>query len=476
VLKRRKARGSLLSFIQYCKDDYVVSDFAVEVCGALEQFVDDMANEKRPLLVIQAPPQHGKTAIVSRYFPAWLFGKNPDVAVGAASYGSVLASDINRDVQRIMLSGEYRNLFPSTTLIKNENNKNEVEAKRNNMAFEIVNKKGYYISVGVGGSLTGRKVDCGIIDDPIKNAQEALSTITKDSIWNWYTTTFLTRLSANSGQIIMATSWATDDLSGRILEARPTAKHLKYKAISDDGRALIPERHSLEKLLEIKCVTSAHFWSAMYQQEPKVLGGNIIKGEYFKYYGIPPRINYRTIYADTAQKTKEHNDYSVFECWGAGDDGKVYLLDLIRGKWEAPELERRAVAFWNKQKSMTSSNVGRVRVMKVEDKVSGTGLIQSIRMNSEIPILGVERTKDKYTRLSDVLGYIESGYVCLPSNAPFLNDFVSECESFTANDKHLHDDQIDPMIDAINDLLVCNVKIEYKSTGKSISSGRMSNY
>jgi len=91
--------------------------------------------------------------------------------------------------------------------------------------------------------------------------------------------------------------------------------------------------------------------------------------------------------------------------------------------------------------------------MKIEDNASGTGLIQRMKLDHRIPVAGIKRTKDKYTRLTDVVGYIESGYVCLPRNAPFLSDFVGECEAFTADDSHPHDDQIDPMIDAINDML-----------------------
>ena len=100
--------------------------------------------------------------------------------------------------------------------------------------------------------------------------------------------------------------------------------------------------------------------------------------------------------------------------------------------------------------------LGQLRQLKVEDKASGTGLIQKLKSQAQIPVVGIERTKDKYTRLLDVLGYIESGYVMLPEDAPFTNDFVAECEAFTADDSHLHVDQVDPMMDAINDLLAHN--------------------
>lgn len=161
------------------------------------------------------------------------------------------------------------------------------------------------------------------------------------------------------------------------------------------------------------------------------------------------------IYADTAQKTGERNDYSVFECWGKGEDGKIYLLDLIRQKWEAPDLKRAALDFWQKHKAV--QNQGALRQMKIEDKASGTGLIQDLKRGgpgqAAMPIAGIERNKDKLTRVMDVVSYIESGHVCLPVSAPWVNDFIAECEAFTADDSHAHDDQIDPMCDAITDLM-----------------------
>lgn len=450
LLARRKARASLIGFIQYIDPEYIISDFSITVCAALEQFLSDQQAGLRPVLVLQAPPQHGKSQIVSRYLPAWLFGKNADLNIGGLSYGKDLASDMNRDVQRIMMSEEYRRVFPESSLNQKRVSTAETEAKRNSDTFEIVGKKGRYISQGVGGPLTGKRLDIGIIDDPIKNAQEALSATVKNGVWNWYITTFMTRLSKNSGQIIMATSWATDDLSGRVIASNPRARLMKFPAISADGRALVPELHPIEKLLETKASMSDYFWSAMYQQEPKVLGGDIIKGHWFGRYSIAPKLKQRKVYADTAQKTKERHDYSVFECWGHGDDGRIYLLDMIRGKWEAPELKRRAIEFWNKHAADKSSPL---RQMVIEDKASGTGLIQEIKNGARIPVRAQQRSIDKLTRVMDAVPYIESGYVMIPEDAPFTSDFVSECEGFTADDSHLHDDQIDPMCDAVQDLL-----------------------
>lgn len=445
LLNRRRARRSLLEFILYIDPEYVVSDFARDVCAALEQFLADQQAGLRPILVLQAPPQHGKSQIVSRYLPAWLFGQNPDLSIGGLSYAKDLASDMNRDVQRIMFSPEYLRLFPDAALNAKRVVTVEVEAKRNSDVFEIVGRKGRYVGSGVGGPLTGKRLDIGIIDDPIKNAQEALSQVVKDGVWNWYITTFTTRLSKNSGQIIMATSWAQDDLSGRVIKSSTRAKVLKFPAISHDGKALVPQLHPIEKLLETKALMSDYFWSAMYQQSPIAMGGNMFKTDEFRFYEHLPKLKWRAMWGDTALKTKEQNDYSVFQCWGESWDGQAVLIDQIRGKWEAPELLTQARSFWLKHKA----GEGVLRAFNVEDKASGTGLIQTLSKEG-IPIIGIQRSVDKITRAMDAIPLIQSGNVLLPKDAPWLSDYLSEFAAFP-NGKH--DDQVDPTMDALSGIL-----------------------
>lgn len=454
LLKRRNARRHLRDFIRYINPEYIISKFSIDVCAALEQFIDDCMNELRPVLVLQAPPQHGKSDIVSRYLPAFVFGLYPDLRIAGLSYAKDLASDMNRDVQRIMMSPEYKRLFPESALNSKRVVTVEVEAKRNSETFEIMGHKGSYVGQGVGGPLTGKTVYLGIIDDPIKNSSEALSPTIKESIWKWYVSTFLTRLSKKGGHIVMATRWATDDLSGRILEKNPRAKLLSFKAINDEGKALVPDLHPVEKLLETKEMLGDYFWSAMYQQSPIAMGGNMFKAEWWREYEMLPKLKWRGIYADTAQKTKEANDYSVFQCWGESYEGQAYLIDQIRGKWEAPELLTQARAFWNKHKA---NNNGTLRSFNVEDKSSGTGLIQTMKREG-IPILGIQRSIDKITRAMDASPLMQSGNVYIPKDASWLSDYLSE---FAAFPNGSNDDQVDPTMDAIQDILTVR-KIYYK--------------
>lgn len=331
--------------------------------------------------------------------------------------------------------------------------------------------------------------NCIIIDDPIK-ADEAFSQTKLDAANRKLVTTVNSRRANPAVPIVLVMQ--------RIAESDPTGfiekgnldgewKSLKIPALIDDAyvnslpekyRAMVEKvdhedaagrfsywqyKEPLEKLLSMErgdgtdatgSRVSRHVFSGQYQQNPKALGGNIIKGHHFIRYTVLPKIRYRQIYADTAQKTREANDYSVFEEWGLGEDNKLYLLDLIRGKWEAPELKRRAVAFWAKAKARDSVAFGQLRDMQVEDKSSGTGLIQELKLAPHnIPIKPIERDKDKLTRVMDILSYIEVGLVHVPESAPFTNDFISECESFTADDSHDFDDQVDPMVDAVKGML-----------------------
>lgn len=445
LLARRRARSNLHDFITYINPDYIVSNFSRTVCAELDKFIVAMVSGERPILVLGAPPQHGKSDIVSRYLPAFFFGLYPDKRMAGLSYGKDLASDMNRDVQRIMMSEEYCNLFPDSALNSRRVVTIDVEAKRNSETFEIVGHKGSYIAQGVGGPLTGKKVDCGIIDDPIKNAKEALSATVKIGVWNWYISTFLTRLSKDSGQIIMATRWAVDDLSGRILSHYDRAVSLSFKAIDDEGKPLIPELHPLAKLQETKKILGEYFWSAMYQQSPIAQGGNIFKLEWFKWYRELPKMRTKRIYADTALKTSEKNDYSVMQCWGTGYDGHLYLIDQIRDRWEAPELLVQARNFYKKHDGRDGV---RVSAFKVEDKASGTGLIQTLKREG-VPIVAIQRNIDKATRYYDAAPTVEAGLIHLPEDAPYILDFTTE---IVAVPTAPHDDQADPMADAISDI------------------------
>lgn len=460
----REARESFWAYRQFMNPKLIKGWWQREIANELQLFYEQLVAKQRPKLVIEAPPQHGKSVQIVEFI-TWLAGKNPHLRTIYTSFSERLGVRANLQCQRIFESERFKKVFPDTQINSvGMNTSDSRQATRNREMIEFIGQTGYFRNTTVRGAITGESLDLGVVDDPIKGREEAGSEAVRDKTWDWFTDDFFTRFSDEAGLLIILTRWHIDDPVGRLkLQLGEEVRTISYPAIATrneqyrkEGEPLFPELKSLEFLLERKATMASVNWEALYQQNPQIVGGEIIKGEHFGRYKQPPMIKQRIIYADTAQKTAERNDYSVFECWGKGDDGKIYLLDLIRGKWEAPELERRAIAFWAKHSGQDAVVLGQLRQLKVEDKASGTGLIQGLRAKAQIPVVGIERTKDKYTRLMDVLGYIESGYVMLPEDAPFTNDFIAECEAFTADDSHMHDDQVDPMIDAINDLLATN--------------------
>ncbi|MBR6250732.1 MAG: terminase family protein, partial [Bacteroidales bacterium] len=237
-------------------------------------------------------PTHN-SQIVSRSFPAWYLGKNPKAKIVGCSYSAELAQQFSRAIQRTIDSEEYSAAFPKTYL--NSPNVSTDARKgylRNIDIFETVGYGGFYKAVGVGGSLTGTPVDLGIIDDPVKDAMEANSQTYRDRVWAWYTDVFLTRLHNESKQIFIMTRWHEDDLAGRLLKQEPDKwTVVKFPALKEDdtnpedprqiGEALWEARHSRERLLEVEA-RSPRTFASLYQQRPVIIGGNIVKREWFQ--------------------------------------------------------------------------------------------------------------------------------------------------------------------------------------------------
>ncbi len=438
-VRREIARRSLHEFIQYINPEYITSHFSETVCASLDNFLIEMMAGKRPILILGAPPQHGKSDIVSRYLPAYFFGKYPDKRVGALSYSSDLAGDMNADVQRIMSSDEYRILFPESWLGNKPTD--GVAVKRNTEAFSIANHKGTYVCAGVGGPLTGKKVDLGIIDDPIKNAKEALSPTVKKSIWNWYASTFKTRLSRNSGEIIMATRWATDDLSGQVIEKAPKTRVMAFPAINEKGEALVPELHPLDKLLETKAILGDYFWSAMYQQKPKPGDGQIFHEEFARYYlpkDLPDTFDEVIHSWDMTFKDSDGTDYVVGQVWGK-KGANAYLLYQIRKRMSFTETLKAV--------KLLAEKYPQARRKLVEDKANGPAVIDSLK-STVSGLVPVEPDGSKIARAHACTAEWEAGNVWLPHKdiAPWITETVEEITTFPFAG---HDDTVDAMTQAL---------------------------
>lgn len=450
LLRRRKARLSLLAYVEYTTSGYHVSYFAEQVCSALDKFIVDMLAGIRPILILQAPPQHGKSELASRKLPPYLFGRFPDWRIAAASYSSTLADSMSLDVRRNLAAPEHLRLFPAPEV------KRKYSVDRNG-EFSSPNGRGSYIGDGVGGGFTGKSADVFIIDDPIKNAQEALSPTIKESHWNWYQSTCKTRLSANSGQIIMATSWAEDDLPGRVMalhEGDPRLTVLKFPAINEPDEAgynprlpagpLVPELHPLSQLLELKAESSDYWWSAMYQQTPKALGGNVFKESGIRYYlpkDLPKKFDKVVASLDATFKDTDGTDYVVCQVWGKLG-ANSYLLDQTRGRLSFTATVEMVIK--------TKQNHPRIRQFYIEDKANGPAIIDALKgvISGLIPI---EPDGSKLARAHAVTHVWEAGNVWLPHPdvAPWVKLLVGELTAFPAA---ANDDQVDAMTQALRQL------------------------
>lgn len=448
--------------------------------------VDKIISGEYENVVINLPPGGTKTETFVIGFIARGLALNPRARFLHLSGSNELASLNSSTARDVIQSDEFQAFWPMKIA-------DDASAKKRWNVMVDGKLAGGVYATALGGQVTGFRAGhmvegfqgAILIDDPIK-PEDAFSRTKVDAANRKLLTTVKSRKANPKTPIVVVMQRVGEnDPSGFILKGNLEGKwtHIKIPAILDpayletllpkyrasiapgqtvDGRfSYWPYKEPLQQLMEMECGTGAdqngqrisrHVFAGQYQQAPKALGGNIIHGKDFRRYQILPKIKYRKIYADTAQKTKEQNDYSVFEEWGLGIDGWLYLLNLIRGRWEAPELQRRAIAFWAAAKHRDVDLFGHCRKMKVEDKSSGTGLIQTIKYPPfNIPIEPIEREKDKLTRCMDSLPYIEAGFICIPEDAHYTNDFILEGEAFTADGSHDYDDQLDPMWDAIED-------------------------
>jgi len=439
-------RGDLFTFAQTLFSARHATPFKENphqriICNALERvMLGDCQN-----LIINVPPRSGKTELAVVNFIAWAMGIYPDGEFIHASYSKRLASQNTFNVRSLMQSEEYRAIFPWVKLRDDSRAKDE---------FRTIAEGVVYAS-GAEGTITGygagkmRDSFGGaiVIDDPHK-AGEANSPIMRENVLNWYQTTIESRKNTPDTPVIVIMQRLHElDLVGWLLDGGDGNEweHIVIPAIKDDV-SFWPEQFPLDDLRR-KEKANAYIFAGQYMQRPAPIGGGIFRDEWWEFYTEPPAITTRAIYADTAQKTKEQNDYSVFQCWGKSQHGQTVLLDQVRGKWEAPELRLQAGAFWLKHNAI--KGMGHLRAFKVEDKVSGTGLIQELKREG-IPMIAIQRNIDKVLRAHDAAPFIESGNVLLPREASWLSDFLAEHSAFPNG---ANDDQVDPMMDAVTDTL-----------------------
>ena len=427
-----------------------------KICAALERVV--IGKSKR--LIINVPPRSGKTELAVINFIAWCMGNFPESEFIHASYSKRLAAANAYAVRAIMQHERYLEIFSHTKLAGDSKAKDEFRTAQGGIVY-ATGAEGTITGYGAGG-MTERFKGAIVIDDPHK-AGEANSQTMRQNVLDWFSTTMESRKNSQNTPIIVIMQRLHEmDLAGWLLAGGNGEQwdHINIPALDGEGRSFWPDQFPTETLERIK-ESSRYVFAGQYMQTPSPIGGGIFRDEWLRFWRELPDMEYRMIYADTAMKTGEENDYSVFQHWGKGKDGRIYMLDMIRGKWEAPQLLAHARAFWDKCQSQAGGNL---RQMKVEDKASGTGLIQQLRQGG-IPVQGIQRSKDKITRGYDAAPMVEAGNVWLPERHPCLSDLLHEVSMFPAG---AHDDCVDPLMDAVQDMLVAR---EVKSRTVAVMGG-----
>lgn len=439
-LKKELARREYAEYCKYVHNGkWILGKHLKLVCREIEKLI--YREMKENILIISMPPQHGKSQCITETLPSYYLGKFPSKRVIEVSYGDDLAQLFGRrNKEKIQEHG--KELFGIEL------------SKTQDTSFEVKEHKGSMISKGIMAGLTGNPGDLIIIDDPIKNRQEANSETYRNRIWEEFLNSIYTRLSAEGIIIVIMTRWHEDDLAGRLLNTIPDKCkeiNIPLEAEEDDilgrnvGDSLFPEiGKDNDWLADFKKVyitqEGSQSWNALMQGHPTAAEGNMLKKEWWKYYDILPPLAKVIISVDATFKESDTSDYVSIQVWGK-INADMYLIDLINKRMDFPSTVQAIRSI--KAKYKQSSHI------YIEDKANGSAIISVLR--HQIPgIIPVTPKESKVARVSAVSGAIEAGNVYIPKFASFTNEFVDQCSSFP-NGKH--DDMVDSMSQALNKLL-----------------------
>ena len=476
----------LLNFVRYFLKltegtKFILSPHHIVLAG----FAMDVIRGKYPRGIINLPPGTTKTEIFVKGLISWALGKNPRARFIHLSASADLALRNSDETRSIVESEDYQTIYPDT----------EIRKDKKAVKYWRTTKGGGVYATSTGGSVIGFRAGrmeedfsgAIIIDDPHK-PEDIYSDLKRKRQNERFAHTIRTRVASPSTPILVVQQRLhEDDLSGFLLRggSGDVWDHLILPVIIPDTPPPYPVEYTHGRPVpvnlspgplwrfkyppeEIEILKADDFtYSAQFMQDPKSYGGGVFDVKRFNYYkeydaragevllrdGSRVKIKKKEIYADTAEKTGQHNDYSVFQCWGLGEDKRLYLLDQVRGKWVSDILKGKFLKFCEKHEYGDDNAVG-VRARFIEDKSSGIGMVSSVnRLKGKNYVRGIPRDRDKLARARTATIPIAEGMVVLPMNAYWIDDYVYEFRQFSPLDTHAHDDQIDPTVDAIQGML-----------------------
>ena len=432
------------SFLELNPQAQLIMNWHVEVMAAkLEQ----CRQGKIRRLIINIPPRHLKSLCASVALPAWLLGHDPAAQIISVSYGQELSDKLARDCRTIMMSAWYQALFPT-----------RLSAHKQAVQEFVTTQQGFRLATSVGGVLTGRGANFIIIDDPLK-PDAALSESQRKGVNDWYDHTLYSRLNDKErGCIILIMQRLhEDDLVGHVLEQEGW-EMICFPAIAEQheehrietpmgvsrftrrsGEILHPQRESAATLERIRRTIGEYNFAGQYQQAPTPFGGGIVKTAWLKFYepaDLPAKFDQIIQSWDTANKQTGLSDYSVCTTWGIKDQ-RLFLLNVLRRRMTFPELKRAVRELWQAY---------RPSVILIEDKASGTQLIQDLIEEGVHAVKSFKPEYDKVMRLIAQTATIENGFVYLPREAHWLAEYVHELTTFPYAK---YDDQVDSTSQAL---------------------------
>jgi len=485
LASRVLAKRRLIHFTKRLNSKYDDGWVHHDIARRLEKFSDDVAAKKSPRLMLLVPPRHGKSELASRNFPPWHLGRNPDHEFIACSYNIDLARGFSRKVQQIIDDPAYQSVFE--TRLDPDNRSAE--------SWAVHQTDGTYTAAGIGGPITGKGAHVLVIDDPIKNAEEADSADGREKIWEWYLSTAYSRLAPGGGVLIIQTWWHDDDLAGKLQQVMAQARKeaaetgepvdphvdmfeiVKYPAIAEadeyldtetdeivydlseaeavldqfrllrrKGEALHPSRYDIDKLNRIRRQnrnqdgSDGRWWSALYQQNPVPNDGGYFTKDQFRRRQTPELSACNVfVTVDFAISEKKKSDYTVIGAGLQDSRDELHVADLVKFKSaDSFFIVNAILAMCRKWYSPTL-------ILGVEDgqiwkSIQAIFLKRCRELKIYPPVVVLTPITDKMARGRVLQGRMMQGMVTFSDKGDWYDECRGELLRFPAG---VHDDQVD---------------------------------
>jgi predicted phage terminase large subunit-like protein len=452
-VKRELAKKSYADYVSFVHEgrylharhtEYIAS----VIQGAIDkkkQMRDGSIPTENQYIALNMPPRHSKSMTITETLPSYYLGQFDEDRIIEISYNDTFARKFGKKNKEKVR--QYGKALFNIEIAKDSSAHDE---------WSLNNNIGGMISRGVLSGITGQGADLMIIDDPIKNREEADSETHREKIWDEWIDSFSSRLHPGAIVILILTRWHEDDLQGRLLNheyGEPLdwqVYNFPLEAEDNDllgrepGEPLWPERYSYSFIAERKRYPSS--FNSLYQGRPTSQEGNMLKRDWWQYYDVLPHMQKRILSVDATFKDEDDSDFVAIQVWGK-TGANMYLIDSLKARLNFPATLQAIRNMLKKHKGIAGKYV--------EDKANGPAIISML--NREIGgFIKVNPQGGKVARVNAVSPYIESGNVYLPRNAEWVHDFVEEAASFP---KGKNDDQVDAMSQALNRFIYHNADI-----------------